>query len=148
MYLRSVKYGGFFSMWDLVCVWPSLCASCLKFHRNWRKRTHPELIDFPQTCAQLWGFMNRPRTSAASVCQWNVYFFLSFLWIWIWLSTNHWERVLFMLCQKLQHASCSPLVILTLFVILLCILRRKPLCVLFVMGAKGWGGDVFSITTC
>lgn len=67
-----------------------------------------------------------------------------FLEKWIWPSTNHWERVLFMLCQKLQHASFSLLVVLTLFVIMLCFVRRKPQCVLFVMGARGWGRCVFN----
>lgn len=109
-----------------------------------RKRPHPELIDFPQTWARIWRFMNQPGTSAASVCQGNIYFFFSLLWIWIWQSTNHWEHVLFMLCQKLQHASRFLLVILTLFVITLCILWRKPQCVLFVMGARGWGRCVFN----
>ena len=67
-----------------------------------------------------------------------------FLEKWIWPSTNHWERVLFMLCQKLQHASFSLLVVLTLFVIMLCFVWRKPQCVLFVMGARGWGRCVFN----
>lgn len=62
-----------------------------------------------------------------------------FLEKWIWPSTNHWECVLFMLCQKLQHASLSLLVALPLFVIMLCVVWRKPQCVLFVMGARGWG---------
>ena len=67
-----------------------------------------------------------------------------FLEIWIWPSTSHWERVLFMLCQKLQHASRSLLVVLTLFVIMLCFVWRKPQCVLFVMGARGRGRCVFN----
>lgn len=67
-----------------------------------------------------------------------------FLEKWIWPSTNHWECVLFMLCQKLQHASLSLLVALPLFVIMLCVVWRKPQCVLFVMGARGWGRCVFN----
>lgn len=56
---------------DLFCGAPSL-----NLQRNWRKRTHPELIDFPQTAAPAPRFMDDPGTSAASVCQWNLYFFL------------------------------------------------------------------------
>lgn len=44
-------------------------ASSLNLQRNWRKRTHPELIDFPQTAAPPPRFMDGPGTSAASVCQ-------------------------------------------------------------------------------
>lgn len=43
--------------------------SSLNLQRNWRKRTHPELIDFPQTAAPPPRFMDSPGTSAASVCQ-------------------------------------------------------------------------------
>lgn len=49
---------------DLFCRAPNL-----NLQRNWRKRTHPELIDFPQTAAPLPQFMAGPGTSAASVCQ-------------------------------------------------------------------------------
>lgn len=79
-----------------------------------------------------------------SVCQANIFLVFPFLEKWIWPSTNHWERVLFMLCQKLQHASLSLLVDLTLFVIMLCVVWRKPQCVLFVMGARGWRRCVFN----
>lgn len=44
-------------------------ASRLNLQRNWRKRTHPELIDFPQIAAPPLRFIDGPGTSGASVCQ-------------------------------------------------------------------------------
>ena len=126
-----------------LCVHLTLCASCLKFQRNWRIRRHPELIDFPKTWAQNITIYESTRDKCF-VCLSGKHIFLLFPFLekWIWLSTNHWERALFMLCQKLQHASLS--VVLTLFVIMLCVVRRESQCVLFVRGARSWGRCVFN----
>lgn len=127
-----------------VSIW-FLCASYLKFHRNQSLRRHPELIDFPKTWAQN-TTIYESAWDKCCVCFSGKHIFLVFPFLekWIWPSTNHWECVLFMLCQKLQHASLSLLVVLPLFVIMLCVVWRKPQCVLFVMGARGWGRCVFN----
>lgn len=128
-----------------LCPSDFLCASYLKFQRNRRIRRHPELIDFPKTWAQNMTIYESAWDKCC-VCLSGKHIFLVFPFLekWNWLSTNHWEGVLFMSCQKLQHDSFSLLVVLTLFVIMLCVVWRKPQCVLFVMGARGWGRCVFN----
>lgn len=53
-----------------------------------------------------------------------------FLEIWIWPSTNHCEHVLFILCQKLQHASLSLLVVLTICYYALFCVEKAPVCLI------------------
>lgn len=140
-----------FSLWQLPSICPSLCpldfryASCLKFQRNWRIRRHPELIDFPKTWAQNITIYETAGDKCF-ICLSGKHIFLLFPF---WKNGFGPPPIIGSVlasCYAKNYSMLlfSLLVILTLFVIMLCVVWRKLQCVLFVMGARDWGRCVFN----